>query len=94
MTEHVNPQRVAIWPATPEGEAERQAYMAWATDHHPESPDPFHAPWMFTTLDAYSQPWCTVCEYRPDWSEYAGGAAMRPNAILHDSVVPAPIEEE
>lgn len=88
------PQRVLIWPNTPAGKAERDAYSAWADAHagegteDPASWRPFHNPGVTSQVDFYGQPWCTECAYRPDWDEPAGGEARRPNAVIHDSVVP------
>lgn len=83
------PTRVLIWPGTPEGAAECQAYIDWSMT----APPAWWldgAPWMDPAeprVDAYGQPWCPMCEYRPDFDEPAGGEALRPNAVIHDMVV-------
>jgi hypothetical protein len=94
MTEtYVRPHRVAIWPDTPEGLAECEAYIAWSNANAPEW-------WLQGAIfqqvevrrDFYHQPWAAVCEYRPDWDAPEGEATMRPHAVIHDTIVPPPSE--
>lgn len=86
-------QGVVIWPATPEGAAQRTAYIAAATANHPEAPDPYHAAWQSTALDANNQPWCTRC-HAIGWEEPAACVAVRDLGVLHKNVVFPPDPEE
>lgn len=86
-------QGVVIWPASTEGFAQRTAYMAAATANHPEAPDPYHASWIATALDANGQPWCPRCR-APEWEEPAACIAVRDLGVLHKNVLPPPVEEE
>lgn len=81
----MTPNRILIWPATPAGIAERDAYAQWSDTAAPVAYQPVQPDWWAMRFDVFGQPFCAMCEYRPDYEEPEGGPALRPNAVMLES---------